>query len=236
MAYHISLEVFEGPLDLLLNLIEEEEMEIASISLTRIIEQYLTYLQELGELDLATASSFLHIMIELMLLKTRHLLPGEDRKALIQEKKEELVSSLREYKTFRQAAEYMGQLLKKESLVYQRPLEAHSLGNRSYHFSSLSFETLKKAYYQSLERKKREEESLKRFQYPRPETVTIKDQIRFLQEETQKGHSSFHQLTSSLSLQDFIITFLSLLELVRQGEIGVRQEREGGDVLLYARG
>lgn len=230
MPYRISLEVFEGPLDLLLHLIEEKEMEITAISLTLIIEQYLEYLKDLGELDLETAVSFLRITMDLIELKKRTLLPIEDQK-IGEEKKEELVHILREYQTFRQAAAELQDLLEGQSHIYHRPDEV-SLTKAPKAQLIISLKALKEAL---LTKRDKEEEGRGQRQIPfqLKETSTIKGQIQFIKEGISQGISNFYQLTKDLSLQDFVVTFLSLLELLRQGQVRVQQEGDK-ELIIYA--
>lgn len=233
MGYQISLEVFEGPLHLLLHLIEKEEMEISAISLTRIIQQYLEYLQGMEELDFQTAASFLYVTMELMDLKRRLLLPEEKREILEKEKDRDLVETLKEYQSFRQVADHLREIREDQILLYCP--EGHLPGSQS---SSLltapSLEALKEAFWEVLvERRKKEG---KKVSYPLQETLTIKGQMNFIRERLKSGRLSFYYLCQGLGILDFIVTFLSLLELVRNQEVGIIQEREGRDLFIYGKG
>ncbi len=108
-AYTVKLEVFEGPLDLLLHLIRREEMDIYDIPIARITEQYLEHLETLSSLDLDTASEFLLMAATLMDIKSRMLLPRQAAGEFIDEEaqndpRRELVARLLEYKRYKEAA------------------------------------------------------------------------------------------------------------------------------------
>jgi segregation and condensation protein A len=126
MSYTVRLETFEGPLDLLLHLIEKDEMDIQDISISTITAQYLTYLQTLRELDLEVTSDFLVMASTLLAIKARTLLPrpetspgeGEEQGP---DPREELVQRLLEYKQFKEAAQYLKEQQQVQGRVYTRP-------------------------------------------------------------------------------------------------------------------
>src|SRR5210317_944929 len=109
--YKIQLEVFEGPLDLLLYLIKKEEVDIYNIPIEKIATQYMDYLNLMKMLDLNIAGEFLVMAATLMMIKSRMLLPEEERPELEEEEEDprwELVKQLVEYKKFKDAASKLG--------------------------------------------------------------------------------------------------------------------------------
>ena len=113
--YTVKLDVFEGPLDLLLYLIKKDEVEIYDIPIERITAQYLQYLELMKMLDLQIAGEFIVMAATLMMIKSRMLLPAEERPATEAEEDEadprwDLVRQLVEYKKFKDAALYLQQL------------------------------------------------------------------------------------------------------------------------------
>lgn len=232
MSYRISLQVFEGPLDLLLTLIEKEEMEISAISLTRIVQQYLDYLQEMEAVDFETMSSFLFITMELMQLKRRSLLP-EDSREIEAEDGVPLITLLKEYQVFRLAAKQLQKLRVQQEQIFQRPSPLIPREEMSgYPFIPPSLTDLMSAYLEGMAHEKRERKSA--VYHPLQETCTLEEQMDFIREAVHPGDICFYQLCQGLTLLDFIVTFLSLLELVRLGEVGVTN-REGG-LRIYGRG
>lgn len=126
MSYTIRLKTFEGPLDLLLHLIEKDEMDIQDISVSSITTQYLTYLQTLRELDLEVTSDFLVMASTLLAIKARTLLPRPEVTPGVGEEqgpdpREELVQRLLEYKQFKEAAQFLKEQQQIQGRVYTRP-------------------------------------------------------------------------------------------------------------------
>ena len=111
MAYEVHLKEFDGPLDLLLHLIEQAKVDIKDIFISEITNQYLSLMEELDELDMDTASEFLTMAATLVYIKSRSLLPKPPKEAEEEEDPEEaLVRQLKEYKLFKQAGEKLNEL------------------------------------------------------------------------------------------------------------------------------
>ncbi len=111
--YKVQLEVFEGPLDLLLYLIKRDELDIYDIPIERITQQYMQYLDVMKMLDLSIAGEFLVMAATLMMIKSRMLLPVEERPELEAEEDDprwDLVRQLVEYKKFKDAADHLESL------------------------------------------------------------------------------------------------------------------------------
>ncbi|HAL91623.1 MAG TPA: chromosome segregation protein ScpA, partial [Verrucomicrobia bacterium] len=118
--YKVKLEVFEGPLDLLLYLIKKEELEIHNIPMEKITSQYIQYIELMKMLDLNIAGEFLVMAATLMMIKSRMLLPVEDRPEMEEEEEDprwDLVRQLVEYKKFKDAALHLESLeLRREDI------------------------------------------------------------------------------------------------------------------------
>ncbi|MDH3982309.1 MAG: segregation/condensation protein A, partial [Kiritimatiellaceae bacterium] len=130
--YKVSLEVFEGPLDLLLYLIKKDEVDIYDIPIGRITDQYMEYLGLMKVLDLNIAGDFIVMSATLMLIKSRMLLPVEERKDQSDEEEEDprwdLVRQLVEYKKFKDAADHLEDLEHHMENVFARESEHVELG------------------------------------------------------------------------------------------------------------
>ena len=108
MPYTVQLKQFEGPLDLLLHLIEEAELDVKDIFVSEITAQYLSYMDQLEELDMDTASEFLSMAATLLYIKSRQLLPRPPKEDEAEEDPETLlIRQLREYKAFKEASEQL---------------------------------------------------------------------------------------------------------------------------------
>ena len=121
--YKVQLEVFEGPLDLLLYLIKRDELDIYDIPIERITKQYMQYLDVMKMLDLSIAGEFLVMAATLMMIKSRLLLPVEDRPELEAEEDDprwDLVRQLVEYKKFKDAADHLEDLALRREDIFIR--------------------------------------------------------------------------------------------------------------------
>ena len=121
--YKIQLEVFEGPLDLLLYLIRKEEVDIYDIPIERITTQYMEYLNVMRMLDLNIAGEFIVMAATLMMIKSRMLLPVEDRPELEDEEQDprwDLVRQLVEYKKFKEAASFLEEREEEQGNAFMR--------------------------------------------------------------------------------------------------------------------
>ena len=130
--YKVQLEVFEGPLDLLLYLIKKDELDIYDIPIERITTQYMQYMDLMRMLDLNIAGEFIVMAATLMMIKSRMLLPPEERAALEEEEEEDprwdLVRQLVEYKKFKDAAMHLEGLEERQADVFGRGSDAATLG------------------------------------------------------------------------------------------------------------
>lgn len=106
MAYELQLDSFQGPLEVLYQLVKKNRIEISELSLASIAEQYIDYMQRLKEFNLELASEFMLIATELMQLKLRTLLPREDKEEVEEEEGRNLVERLQEYHYFKRFLKY----------------------------------------------------------------------------------------------------------------------------------
>jgi segregation and condensation protein A len=234
--YKVELEVFEGPLDLLLYLIKKEEIDIYDIPIGRITNQYMDYLKLMRMLDLNIAGEFIVMASTLMMIKSRMLLPVEERPESEEEEEEDprwdLVRQLVEYKKFKDAA---NQLQEKEELrdgVFAAAgqhvaYEPEDPGNV---LQDVSIFDLISAFREVL--KKAPEDD---FGDIYDEKFTVADKIDYvLGLVKNRERASFSSLFGTrASRHEIICTFLALLELIRLRQIGVAQEEQFGDIVIY---
>ena len=123
MEYKFKINQFEGPLDLLLHLIKESEMDIMDIEIVKLTDQYLNYINSMENLDLSTASEYLSIASELMYLKSKNLLPAkentEEEEEYI-ETKENLINRLLEYKKYKEVTSNLKELEQERNSFYKK--------------------------------------------------------------------------------------------------------------------
>jgi segregation and condensation protein A len=232
MSYKVKLEIFEGPLDLLLYLIKREEIDISDIPIAKITDQYLEYLELMKMLDLDIAGEFILMAATLMHIKSKMLLPpAEDEEEREEEDpRTELVKRLLEYKKFKEAANELFHREKRQKDYYFRrlPDEVRTVPGEETYFETSLFDLI------SAFNKIMKEVPKETFH------AIVKDE--FTVEE--KMHDIFHVLVRQPAIYfmdlfrkaknkvEVITTFLALLELIRLKEIVVRQRGMFGEIQI----
>ena len=229
--YNISLEIFEGPLDLLLYLIKKEEVDIHNIPIEKITNQYLEYLNLMKILDLNIAGDFIVMSSTLMLIKSRMLLPSAEQ---IEEEEEDprwdLVQQLIEYKKFKDVAGHLEELEKKMDDVFVRESDHAQLGNSiNVDIKDANVFDLLTALSDALDNIK-EEDIIEIFS----EEHTVSQKINFVRESlriTQKLSVSdlFCGMTSR---NEIICTFLAVLELMKSNEVIAIQDNSFSSIFI----
>ena len=232
----IHLPVFDGPFDLLLHLIREEQVDIYDIPIARITDQYLEYLARMEELDLDIASEFLVMAANLLAIKARMLLPrpAEDGEPE-EDERSELVHDLLEYMRFKEAASEMSRLHEASSRMIRRPNEQElyiNMFSEENPLSGKTLEDLQTAFNTVLEKAAKKETvfSIQR------EQVTLRDKLEelfYLIGSHPQGLRFSAAFDSCASRMELVVTFLALLELIRQRVIRVSQDRQFGEIYMY---
>ena len=231
MITRVQLEIFEGPLDLLLHLIKKNEVSIADIPIATITEQYLSTLELMQGLNLDVAGEFLVMAATLIHIKSRMLLPpgeNEDEEEEEGDPREELIRRLLEYQRFKEAAEELErrELLRRDVFVRrsEAPEEAETVG-----FESLSLFDLLSALRHVLERFP--EEGIHEVTL---DTISVREKMSFLLDELRRrGKVIFQSLfETATSRLEVVVTFLAMLELVKIRAIRVWQEERIGPVVI----
>lgn len=230
--YEVRLEVFEGPLDLLLTLIRRQELEITAVSLAAVTDQYLAYLERLQEIDPGALAAFLEVAAQLVLIKSRSLLPRPQREAGGEEEEdlaEALAERLREYARFKAAAQALRERSERGLRAYVRLAPPPALPRR-VDLGGVSLEDLLAAVREALE--VRPMPSVAEVVEPIP--VTIEERIAAIRRALRRtARVSFrHLLADCTSRIEVITTFLALLELIKQREISVTQEELFGEIIV----
>ena len=228
--YKVDLDVFEGPLDLLLYLIRREELDIYDIPIGRITEQYMHYLELMRQLNLDVAGEFIVMAATLMVIKSRMLLPVTRRTAEESSDEEwvdprlDLVRQLIEYKKFKDAAGRLSEyeLMAAESFDYGggRPKFEKTAADAAGALASYDLFDLLTAFQEVLARAAEAPTGeLKGMRFSVPEKMDL-----ILLRTRQDGQVAFsHLFTEHSPRGEVIVTFLALLELLRQHRIIVYQ-------------
>jgi segregation and condensation protein A len=234
MAYEVKLEVFEGPLDLLLHLITRQRVDIYDVSLSTITEEYLAAMEALGEMDLETATGFLVVAATLLELKSARLLPrtGDDEaSSKLLEERDLLLARLVECATFRDAGAWIAAALRAGDAFHGREV---SLEER---FVDLAPDLLARVRLEHLGR------AAARVFTPKPVIeldtshvspikASVKDAIAELASTLEAGRSvSFQELCGFQTERiEVVVRFLALLELFKAGAITLDQATRFGDI------
>lgn len=235
--YKVQLDVFEGPLDLLLYLIKKDEVDIYDIPIGRITDQYMEYMKLMQVLDLNIAGDFLVMSATLMLIKSRMLLPVEERKALEEEDEEDprwdLVRQLVEYKKFKDAADHLEELEVHMENVFARESEHVDLGSSpDVDLRDASIFDLISALNDALGRV--QEENLQEIF---AEEHTVPQKVTYIVESLKvTNHLCITDLFSGMhSRQEIVCTFLAVLELIKLNRIAAVQDGQFGEIVVEPR-
>lgn len=230
-GFPVTIEIFEGPLDLLLHLVRREEVDIAEVSISAITEQYLRYLQVMDELSIQFAADFVVMAATLMLIKSRWLLPI-DPAGEVEEEEAELAASdpeaelhrrLQEYKVYREAAEMLEESHRERQRIFLRSSEEIEIGTGFVTLEDVSVFDMISAVQEMLARAKPDPPARMR----RP-VVTVADRIEeiIMQLSAEKRALQFSELVVFPATRLFIIvTFLAVLELVRRRRVKISAVR-----------
>ena len=231
-AYQVKLPDFEGPLDLLLYLIEREQLSITQVSLAAVTGQYLEYLAVLERLDVDAVAEFLVIAAKLILIKSQALLPRPPEAAAEGEGDagDDLVRQLIAYKQFKEVARGLGELETANRQTFIRVAPPPKIETKV---------DLSDVGIQDLARLLRAALAIDRPAMPidavvRPFTLTIRDQIALIRHRLrQQPEISFSRLLSQArSRVEIIVTFLAVLELLKRRAVRVTQAAMFGDIVI----
>ncbi|MDH4330680.1 MAG: segregation/condensation protein A [Candidatus Moranbacteria bacterium] len=228
--YKVKLDQFEGPLDLLLELTSKEKLDISRVSLAKIADQYLEYIEDRGNVSLQNLADFLDVASKLILIKSKSLLPLLVLTEEEEEEIEDLEARLAEYKKFKDASAKIAKLLesKRESFSREGFLQFHSFFCPP---ESICVDDLKCAYEGLIKEtpvtEELEKESME-------EIVTLEEKINHLHDFIEKRiESSFSQLVAgSKDKVEVVVSFLAMLEMVKQRIIQVEQNELFEDIKL----
>ena len=242
MDVSFKLDSFEGPLDLLLHLIEKNKMDIYDIQISTITEQYMEYLSRMGK-EAETMSEFLVMAATLLDIKARMLLPKEtEEESEEEDPRAELVQQLLEYKLYK----YMSFELKdreihasrtlfrkpdipEEVLNYQAPVDL------DHFLQGIDIAKLKRVFDDVLRRsnEKRNEEAIKYGKIGR-EPISLPEKLEQIRSYASRHKKfSFRKLfEETATRENVIVTFLAVLEMMKTGQVVAVQESEN-DIMLY---
>ncbi len=231
--YRVALDVYHGPLDLLLFLIKREEIDIYDIPILRITEQYLQYVQLLEKVDPEVVGEFLVLAATLMEIKSRMLLPRppvlEDDEEL-DDPRLELVRQLLEYKRFKDAAHSLGEAAGQRAMQHMRVPVQPPVPEDEIELENLEIWDLFEAFNQLLEQTGKTGAVHTVGVDDTPVTLHAEDIVDSI--ERAGGEQKFNEIFAGRNRAEMIGLFLALLELMRQHRVRVFQERPSAPILI----
>jgi len=238
MAYKVKIDIFEGPFDLLVYLIENAEMNIYDIQVSEITKQYLAYVERLKDLDVAIATEFMVLAAALIEIKSKMLLPRttsiEDG-VVEEDPRTELVEKILEYKKFKAAAEALEEKEEWRLRCYEKPQEdLAQYTNETDEYLNLDIKQFVASFNLFLKKKQRIEEVRKHYTRVERQKLSIETKIEniigFFRNHGLKRLMFKELLTKESDKYDVVITFASMLEMIRQRLIKVEQRAAFEDI------
>lgn len=227
MEYKFKINEFEGPLDLLLHLIKQSEMDIMDIEIVKLTDQYLDYINNMEKFNLNVASEYLVLASTLTYLKSKALLPKkeeDDEDEEYSETKEELINRLLEYKRYKEVTNAFKVLEDARSNIYTKtPSNLKEYKENSIQLSDdITIEDLVKAFKKYLERKELSKPLQTKVTTREISITERRHSIRNILREKKKVE--FFDLFEEFSKPYVVVTFLSILEMAKEKEIVIKQE------------
>ncbi len=243
MGIPVKLQVFEGPLDLLLHLIDKNKIDIYDIPIVEITNQYMEYIRAMEREDLNVMSEFLVMAATLLDIKCRMLLPKEVKEDGEEEDpRQELVEQLLEYKMYKymsyelrdreidgQRAVYRAPALPEEVQEYVEPVDMDAL------LGDLTLGRLNHIFQDVIRRQVDKIDPVRsKFGRIEKETVTLTQRMEDIRNYARESRTfSFRELLSSQSSRtQIVVTFLAVLQLMKEGAVHTEQEQPFDDILI----
>ena len=246
MDLSVKLEVFEGPLDLLLHLLEKNKVSIYDIPIVEITDQYLDYIRQMQRQDLNVMSEFMVMAATLLDIKARWLLPKEeDEEGEEEDPRAELVEQLLQYKMYKyMAMELKDRQLEAERQMYKAPTIPDEV--REYEIPvdldeltrGLDLKMLHGIFESVMKRQEDKVDPIRsRFGKIEKEEVSLEDKMEAMDVflKTHKSFSFRELLEKQSSRVEIIVTFLAVLELMKMGRIYASQEETFGDIQILVK-
>lgn len=246
MGIPVKLEVFEGPLDLLLHLIDKNKVNIYDIPIVEITEQYLDYVNAMDKQDLDVISEFLVMAATLIDIKSKMLLPKEaDEEGIEKDPREELVAKLLEYKMYKymslelrdreidaNRAMYKKPTVPEEVSKYEAPVDLDKL------LENITLKKLNDIFNSVIKKQEDKVDPIRsKFGNIEREEVNLTDKMEYLKDYaiTYKKFSFKKLLQSQKTKMHIVVSFLAILELIKLGEITIEQDGTFEDIIVTSK-
>lgn len=234
MNYSIKIDAFEGPLDLLLHLIKEKNVDIYDISIEEITKSYLDYINKMEELNINIASSYLVMAAELMEIKSKSLLPKVENEEDNEEEevsRENLINKLVEYKKYKEMTEVFKELEINRNNIYIKPPEnINNYINNEIYNEEIEIDKLVEAMKNFLNRKELEKPLKTKITNKEYSVKERKNSIKNILKN--KKRVEFTELFEEYNKSYIAVTFLSVLELAKEHELKISQDKNFDNIFI----
>ncbi len=238
MAYKVKLDIFEGPFDLLVYLIEHAKMSIYDIKVSEITSQYLAYIAEMKAQDVAVAQEFMVLAAELIELKSRMLLPKsaqEEGEGEEEDPRADLVSRILEYKQYKEMAGFLEEQAEAAAHSRTKPQEDLTpyVGDPE-ELLKTDMNAFVKAFYAFLFRKQRLDEMRRVYERVERQRMSVENRILQIRDmfRGKKKLMFSEMIKEDSSPYNQVVTFMSLLELIKQKSVTAEQKKRYGDIAV----
>lgn len=223
--YKITLDNFSGPMDLLLHLVKESKMDIMDIKLEVIIDEYLDYIQQMQDMNLDVASSYLVMASELIEIKSRMLLPKQEDEEDEEDPGERLINRLILYEQYKNQIDSFKELEQERNNYYTKipsSLDEYKDENSKVHLENVTIDDLVEAFKKFLDRVELEKPI--NTKVTRKE-LSVEERIKSIKERFKKeSRIEFFSLFDIKTKEYVVVTFLAILEMAKNGNLKIIQE------------
>lgn len=248
MSYKVKLPVFEGPFDLLVYLIENAQMSIYDIQVSEITSQYLDYIGEMQRSNVNVSSEFMVLAAELIQIKSRMMLPqpvADGEFGEVEDPRSALAARLVEYKKCKAAAEMLQEREERMSGVWEKPQEDISVYlENPDEYLRLGIDEFAESFRQFLYRKQKIDETRRHYSMVERERETMENRMRHIcrvfaaaggSEELRRHGIDFREfIPNQKDRYDIVVSFVSLLQLMREKFLDATQEKLYGNIMVTA--
>lgn len=238
MEYKVTINDFEGPMDLLLHLVKSQNIDIIDLNVEKITEQYLGYIKEAEELNLDIASEYLTLAAELIEIKSSSLLP---KKEIIEDEYEEdprerLIQRLIEYQKYKEVIPSLKEMEEERKNYFSKsPNNLKEFqDDTNINYGDLNLDILMNAFQKFLERKQ-EEKPLNTKITKKEYSISVRSR-EIKDVLIRKKKVSFDELFEIVTKDYVVVTFLSILSMAKKGELLITQEDNFSNITLSLKG
>lgn len=230
--YNFVINDFSGPLDLLLHLIKQSNINIVDISIEEITKQYLNFIEEMENLNLDIASEYLVMAAELIEIKSKVYLPIKEKEedSFEEDPKEQLINRLLEYQKYKESTIVFKELEESRKDIYTIPINTLSDIDKEVKINELPIEALTLAFNNLLKRKQQEKPLNTKITKKEYSISVRNEEIKKILKKRKKVE--FEELFEIVTKSYVVVTFLSILDLARKQEINIEQDKNFSKIYL----